>query len=103
MCVCLSLCDISLYSTAILIIFVNSNYHTMTKSTFLFVYIILILGSMVNEIQGQNAICQKFLSETDCGAGSCTALCLQLWKGIGKCIKTDDHKLLCLCKYECIV
>jgi len=57
----------------------------------------------VNEIQGQNAICQKFLSETDCGAGSCTALCLQLWKGIGKCIKTDDHKLLCLCKYECIV
>ncbi|OAO91726.1 hypothetical protein AXX17_AT5G45560 [Arabidopsis thaliana] len=57
----------------------------MTKSTFLFVYIILILGSMVNEIQGQNAICQKFLSETDCGAGSCTALCLQLWKGIGKC------------------
>ncbi|KAL9282624.1 putative defensin-like protein 126 [Arabidopsis thaliana] len=75
----------------------------MSKSTFLFVYIILILGSMVNEIQGQYAMCHEILPETDCGAGSCTALCLQLWRGTGKCVRTNDQKLICLCNFECIV
>ncbi|CAL9241534.1 unnamed protein product [Arabidopsis halleri] len=74
----------------------------MTKSTFLVVYIILILGSMVNEIQGQS-MCHEILPETDCGVGSCTALCLQLWRGTGKCVRTNDRRLICLCNFECIV
>jgi len=48
---------------------------------------------MVNEIQGQHAMCHEILPETDCGAGSCTALCLQLWRGTGKCVRTNDQKL----------
>ncbi|XP_019095486.1 PREDICTED: putative defensin-like protein 126 [Camelina sativa] len=75
----------------------------MIKFTFLVVYMILILGLMVNEIQGKQGICHKILADTDCGLGSCTALCLQLWKGTGKCVATNDGSLICLCNFHCII
>ncbi|KAF8096230.1 hypothetical protein N665_0313s0003 [Sinapis alba] len=69
----------------------------MTKSTFYtFFFFILIL-----EVQGQNRMCHKILSETDCGAGSCGALCLQIWKGTGKCFQLIDQTFACLCNFPC--
>ncbi|EOA14357.1 hypothetical protein CARUB_v10027539mg [Capsella rubella] len=73
----------------------------MSKFTFLVVYVILILGLMVNEIQGQEGMCHRVLGEVGCGIGSCTALCLQILKGMGKCVATD-RGLICLCNFRCI-
>ncbi|CAL9241505.1 unnamed protein product [Arabidopsis halleri] len=57
----------------------------MTKSIICALFIILILGMMVNEIEGQQQQkrCEEALNEIDCGAGNCNALCLQKRKGMG--------------------
>ncbi|CAA7023247.1 unnamed protein product [Microthlaspi erraticum] len=73
----------------------------MSKSTLFAVFLILILGMIVKEIQGFG-YCHKYLSETDCGAGSCNALCRQQFlDGTGKCLHLRDGRLGCLCFYSC--
>ncbi|KAL9813478.1 Defensin-like protein 141 [Arabidopsis thaliana] len=68
----------------------------MTKSIISAFFIILILGMMVNEIEGQQQQqrCEEALTEIDCGAGNCNALCLQKRKGLGRCVqRTPCDKL----------
>ncbi|KAG7536114.1 S locus-related glycoprotein 1 binding pollen coat protein [Arabidopsis suecica] len=84
----------------------------MTKSTFFALFIILILGLMVNEIQGQEeetksflpGLCPKVLPDTNCvpNGFSCTGLCLLKWKGIGGCFPGDDPgSIFCICIFPC--
>ncbi|XP_018465466.1 putative defensin-like protein 126 [Raphanus sativus] len=74
----------------------------MIKSTFYTVFfLIIILGLTVKEAQGQDSMCHKILSEIDCGAGSCGALCQQLWEGTGKCFQLLDQTFACLCNFPC--
>ncbi|AED95479.1 low-molecular-weight cysteine-rich 3 [Arabidopsis thaliana] len=76
----------------------------MTKSIISAFFIILILGMMVNEIEGQQQQqrCEEALTEIDCGAGNCNALCLQKRKGLGRCVqRTPCDKLKCMCYYPC--
>ncbi|KAF8117157.1 hypothetical protein N665_0012s0161 [Sinapis alba] len=71
----------------------------MTKSILSAVFIILMLGLMVNEIQGE--MCGEVLPQTDCGGGACGALCRQLKHGTGHCVRASDGKLACFCVYQC--
>ena len=62
------------------------------------------VGMMVNEIEGQQQQqrCEEALTEIDCGAGNCNALCLQKRKGLGRCVqRTPCDKLKCMCYYPC--
>ncbi|CAH8353723.1 unnamed protein product [Eruca vesicaria subsp. sativa] len=63
----------------------------MTKSIFCAALIILILGLMANEIQGDK--CGEVLPQVDCGTGSCGALCRQLKHGVPHCVRASDGKL----------
>ncbi|CAH8392439.1 unnamed protein product [Eruca vesicaria subsp. sativa] len=72
----------------------------MTKSILCAVFIILILGVMANEIQGNK--CGEVLPQVDCGGGgACGALCRQLKHGIPQCLPTSNGKLACYCTYLC--
>ncbi|CAF2142646.1 hypothetical protein BRARA_B02936 [Brassica rapa] len=71
----------------------------MTKSIFCAVLIILTLGLMANEIQGD--MCGEVLPQVDCGAGSCGALCRQLKHGTPHCVRASNGKLACYCVYPC--
>ncbi|CAH2046110.1 unnamed protein product [Thlaspi arvense] len=74
----------------------------MSKSIFFALFIILIIGSIANEVQGQGKLCGKDISVTDCGGGGgCNALCLQLYKGTGKCIEAGQGRFRCGCYYPC--
>ncbi|CAN7043835.1 hypothetical protein BRARA_B02942 [Brassica rapa] len=74
----------------------------MTKSVFCAVLIIFILGFMANEIQGQlGKLCKEPLPQTDCGAGSCGALCRQLKHGTGHCLRGSEGKYVCFCYFKC--
>ncbi|CAL9241522.1 unnamed protein product [Arabidopsis halleri] len=76
----------------------------MTKFTFFALFSILILGLMVNKIQGQEELCRMLFPHKDCGTGahSCAALCLQKWKGRGQCFPSDDSGIIyCLCSFQC--
>ncbi|CAF1735698.1 unnamed protein product, partial [Brassica napus] len=61
----------------------------------------ILTGLAVKEVEGQNRMCHRILSQIDCGAGSCGALCLQLWKGTGKCFQLIDQTFACLCNFPC--
>ncbi|XP_019095860.1 PREDICTED: defensin-like protein 141 [Camelina sativa] len=75
----------------------------MTKSIVCAFFIIFILGMMVNEIEGQKQGCNEVLKEVDCGAGSCSALCLQKRKGLGRCVTPKGNDTLkCYCYYPCV-
>ncbi|KAH0938876.1 hypothetical protein HID58_006337 [Brassica napus] len=60
----------------------------MIKSIFCAIFIILILGLMPNEVQGD--MCGEVLRQADCGAQgarSCGALCGYLERGTVHCVR----------------
>ncbi|KAG2283181.1 hypothetical protein Bca52824_054401 [Brassica carinata] len=60
-------------------------------------------GFMANEIQGQlGKLCKEPLPQTDCGAGSCGALCRQLKHGTGHCLRGSEGKYVCFCYFKCL-
>ncbi|XP_019097759.1 PREDICTED: defensin-like protein 141 [Camelina sativa] len=74
----------------------------MTKFIVCAFFIIFILGMMVNEIEGQGQ-CNEVLEEIDCGAGNCSALCLQKRQGLGRCVDPEGNSTLkCYCYYPCV-
>ncbi|EOA14965.1 hypothetical protein CARUB_v10028312mg [Capsella rubella] len=78
----------------------------MTKSIICAFFIIFILGMVVNEMEGlqeEEGRCEEVLKEIDCGAGNCSALCLQKRNGLGRCVLPEgSNTLQCYCYYPCL-
>ncbi|CAN7062403.1 unnamed protein product [Brassica oleracea var. botrytis] len=72
----------------------------MTKFTTLAIFIVLFLGMVAKETQGQH-ICRQILLNDNCDGPTCTALCDQKLGGTGQCYRTVDKRFICLCNYIC--
>ncbi|KAG2258796.1 hypothetical protein Bca52824_078090 [Brassica carinata] len=72
----------------------------MTKFTTLAIFIVLFLGMVAKETQGQH-ICRQILLNDNCDGPTCTALCDQKLGGTGQCYRTVDKRFICLCNYVC--
>ncbi|CAH2063275.1 unnamed protein product [Thlaspi arvense] len=72
----------------------------MTKFTFLAIFVVVIIGMVANETQGQH-ICHQILTTNNCNGAACTTLCEQKLQGSGQCVRTVDRRFICVCNYQC--
>ncbi|EFH41761.1 hypothetical protein ARALYDRAFT_917480 [Arabidopsis lyrata subsp. lyrata] len=89
----------------------------MTKCTIFAVFIILILGMMVKEMEGKPiTYCKTEMAEVDCATSNCNDACKQKYNdGTGQCMsKMETLKfrrrrkskkkatMTCFCSHPCI-
>ncbi|XP_019093728.1 PREDICTED: putative defensin-like protein 119 [Camelina sativa] len=73
----------------------------MTKAIVLAIFmIVLVLGMMMGETQGQEMCRDVAMRGQNCVAHTCATFCKQKWNGSGLCFPNGQIKS-CLCMFPC--
>ncbi|XP_019101085.1 PREDICTED: putative defensin-like protein 119 [Camelina sativa] len=73
----------------------------MTKATVLSIFtIVLVLGMMTGETQGQEMCRDIPMRGQKCVAHTCATFCKKKWNGSGSCFPNGQIKS-CLCTFPC--
>ncbi|XP_019093744.1 PREDICTED: putative defensin-like protein 118 [Camelina sativa] len=75
----------------------------MTKVTVLAIFmIVLVLGMMTGETQGQEMCRDLPMKGQKCVADTCATVCKQKWNGRGLCFPDFNGQIKgCLCTFPC--
>ncbi|CAF2264609.1 hypothetical protein IGI04_014164 [Brassica rapa subsp. trilocularis] len=86
-------------------LFISLVSHKMAKNTtFAIFMIVLVLGMVMKETQGQQLCHERFIGATPCVPPQCAEQCTAKWgerAGRGTCLGGPGPANTCLCTFKC--